>query len=304
MTPHGVDALLDAHFSLAMMKMNASRVSTREVLRILQDEWGCPLLERVISKRDEEGKRAGDHGIDEIARQEKAFYNAMTDGQKEAYRAVKSIVEQLFAINGSWDGIDPWSIDEPVDEWKRKALQQLATHPMQAYLLGQMLASEKLEQPLHRPLLPTDGQALQFLQHYTFNEVHSAFEALKSNLRTALIEGISNGENPREVARKMANELDDYETQFDVISITETARAESQGRLRELDDAGEEWCIGSSAHDARTCDDCLALIDGKKYKVKDVINNSNFGKKRSDWIPTIPLHPRCRCVWLPTERGS
>jgi SPP1 gp7 family putative phage head morphogenesis protein len=281
------------------MKMNASRVSPREVVRVLQDEWKCLPIARIIRKRDEEGKRAGDHGIDEIARQEKAFYDAMTEGQKEAFKAVKAMVEQLYAVNGSWDGIDPWQIDEPIDEWKAKAFNELATHPTKAYMLGQMLASEKLEEPLHRPLLPTDGRAIQFLQHYTFNEVDSAFEALKSNLRTALIEGINNGQNPKEVSRKMANELSDYETWFDVIAITETARAESQGRLREIDDAGEEWCIGSSAHDARTCDDCLALIDGKKYKVKDVINNSNFGKKRGQWVPCIPLHPRCRCVWLP-----
>jgi SPP1 gp7 family putative phage head morphogenesis protein len=297
----GIDAATDAHFSLAMMKLRAAPGTTLGVVRILHDAWfgqggfGESTLPE-LAKRGGDGKKAGDHGIEEIARHEKAFYDALTAGQKAAYDALKALVDEMFDERVGYDGADPWAFDGPIDEWKAKAFADLATHPTKAYMLGQMLLSEKLESPLHRPMLPTDGRAIQFLNHHTFNEIDSSFEGLKSNLRTALINGISSGENPKEVARKLANELSDYETQWDVVAITETSRAESQGRLRELDDAGEEYCIGSSAHDARTCDDCKNLIDGKVYKVKDVIANNNYGVKRDNWEPCIPLHPRSVAV--------
>ncbi len=297
---HGVPALLDAQFSLAILKVKAAPVHTRAVIRILQDTWGCPKLQN-IEKRGEDGKRAGDHGLDEIARQEKALYEALTEGQKEAYRALKALVDELYEEGFQFENFDPFAVDTTVDAWKAKALADLATHPAKAYMLGQMLASEKLKKPIHRPMLPTDGRAIQFLQHHTFNEISAAFEDLKGNLRTALINGVQEGANPREVARKLANELDDYTTQWDVVAITETARAESQGRLRELEDAGEKYCIGSSAHDTRTCDKCLLLIDGKRYKISEVMANTNYGKKADAWVPCIPLHPRCRCVWLPSN---
>jgi SPP1 gp7 family putative phage head morphogenesis protein len=299
-----IDPVVDATYSLAMMKMRAGGVSAFDVIRVLQDEWGLPRLEIAKADDDEDHSKAGSHGIDEIARAEKAYYDALTAGQKKAHDAVKTLVEQLHAANKGWEGVDPWEIDEPIDEWKRNAFQEIALHPARAYLLGQMLASEKLKEPLHRPLLPTDGRAIEFLQHYTFNEIDSSFEDLKGDLRAALIDGIGNGENPKEVARKIANELDDYNTQWHVVAITETARAESQGRLRELADADEKYCIGSTAHDIRACDDCLALIDGKTYKISDILGVSNYGIKRANWKPCIPLHPRCRCVWLPALKAE
>jgi hypothetical protein len=294
---HRLDAVLDAHYSLAMMKMRASRVSTREVIRVLQDEWGYPEIDDI--RKSETGKRAGDHGLSEIARQEKAFYDALTAGEKAAYESIKTMVDEMYEKGIVFDEFDPFMIDSTVDDWKAKALMELALHPSRAYMLGQMLASERLKSPLHRPMMPTDARAIGFLNHYAFNEIHSSFDALKNDLRAALILGIEGGKNPREVARGIANAMKDYSTQWDVVAITETARAESQGRLRELQDAGETQCIGSTAHDALACDDCLRLINDKVYKVDEVLKNNNYGVKRANWKPCIPLHPRCRCVWLP-----
>lgn len=294
-------AALDAEFSLCVLKSTSTPgLSPRVLLHALHDEWGY--ASPIIAKSD--AKTPGDHGDPEIARQEKAFYDALTAGQKSAYKAVKELVYQLYNSGQTWDGIDAFEIGKPIDEWKAHAFNEIATHPMKAYMLGQMLGSEALKEPMHRPLLPTDGRAIRFLEQTTFNEIDAAFEDVKKDLRRALIDGMTNGENPREVARKLANELDDYETQWKVVAITETSRAESVGRLQEFSDADMTYCIGSSAHDAKACDPCLSMIDGQVHKVEDVQGTTNYGRKQAVWIATIPMHPNCRCAWLPYEMGD
>jgi len=281
-------------FSLMVMAQQKGGVhKTRSIIKVAQDQFGYEPLR----KRDDGGP--GDHGIPEIGRQEQAFRDSLSGLQREAYDAVRSLVDQLYDRKGSWQGVDPWEVGTPVDEWKQRAFLELARHPMQAYLVGQMLASEALKEPLARPLLEGDRVAIERLQHETFNEIDSKFEDIKGDLRRELITGISDGLNPREVGRRIANTLKDYETQWDVVAITETARAESYGRLQEILDQGYLYAIGSSAHDSRVCPDCLRLIDGVVVKVSDTIGRSNYGRKRDDWISVIPLHPRCRCVWLP-----
>ena len=297
--------MLDSTFSLFSIAMQKSRANARGFISIVQDGWGCP--PRRLVKADGDKPRAGDHGIPEIGRQEDAFYAGLTDGQKEAYRAVQTTVDLLFDASKegkTFEGIDPWQIDEPIDAWKHKAFHNLATHPMQAYLVGQMLAADHLKGPMMRPLLPTDSRAIGYLQNYTFNEIDNSFNRLKSKLRHALINGMEQGDNPKEVGRKLMNELKDYEHQWDVIAITETARAESQGRLREIDDASVAHCIGSSAHDLKTCDWCKANIDGKVYAVSDVLQNTNYGKKQADWVACIPAHPRCFVTGTVVSAGA
>lgn len=291
---------MTVQFDLAMLAVKEG-APPRGVMNLLQDTWNVPKLLILKAKGDDEERdtSAGAHGIPEIGRQEQAFYNALTAGQRDAYTALRQLVDALYDENKGWTGVDPWSIDTPIDQWKNEAIHNIATHPMQAYLLGQMLATDAINTGLARPLLPTDRRAIEFMDHHAFNEIDDAYNHLKSKLRTALILGMQNGDNPRTVAARFSTTIKDYETQWDVIAITETARAESQGRLNELADQNVEYCIGSSAHDPRVCDDCKRLIDGQTYRVSDVVGVSNYGVKRAGWEACIPLHPRCRCVWLP-----
>jgi hypothetical protein len=288
-------------FDLGMIAIK-SRKPVREVIKALQDHWNLPRYAPNLRKAagdDDGSSTAGNHDIPEIGRQEAAFYNALTAGQKEAYAAIRELVNRLHESKGGWAGINPWDIDEPIDQWKDNAFYELATHPMRAYMVGQMLATDAIDNGLARPVLPTDTQAIEFLNSYAFNEIQSAFDNMKSDLRNALIQGMQRGDNPREVTRALHDTISGYEIDWDLIAITETARAESQGRLNELTDQGYEYAIGSSAHDSRTCEDCLRLVNDVVVDVKDTVGVSNYGRKKADWVTCIPLHPRCRCVWLP-----
>jgi SPP1 gp7 family putative phage head morphogenesis protein len=71
-----------------------------------------------------------------------------------------------------------------------------------------------------------------------------------------------------------------------IVSRSETVRAYNQGRLTaykksELIDEVEFSTSGAE----RTCSRCIAQ-NGKKYKLND-----SYG--------IIPLHPLCRCTWIP-----
>ena len=287
--------MLEESFNLGILAVREG-ASPRSVLKALQRSWGVPPLRFHKAKKDENDERdtsAGSHGIREIGQQEQYFFDALTEGQKDAYRSLKKLIEELFEANAGWAGVDPWKIGEPIDEWKRQAFQQLATHPMQAYMVGQMLVAEDIPDTMVRPMLPTDREAISFLDHYTFNEIDNAFENLKAQLRQNLIEGMIQGLNPRTVSRNISATLDDYRTDWDLIAITETARAESQGRLQELEDRNVTWAIGSSAHDSRTCDECLRLVNDVVVNAVDVQGVSNYGRRKADWVTCIPLHPRC-----------
>jgi SPP1 gp7 family putative phage head morphogenesis protein len=292
-----VSAEADLEFSLAQVAIGAG-AAPRAVLRELQDHWGQPFDELrkssnlLKAKDDDKPTKPGDHGIPEIARSEKAFYRALTAGQKEAYRAIADLVDTLFRQGKGWAGVDPWRLDEPIEEWKRKAFNELATHPMQAYMLGQVLAQEAVGGGIARPLVPTDREAIKYLEHTTFNELDSSFDRFKGELRSRLIEGMQNGDNPKEIARDLRRTFKENEADFELISITENTRAEAQGRLNELQDSGVKFAIGSSSHDRKTCDFCRANIDGKRVRVSDTVGLSNYGRKKEDWVRVIPAHPR------------
>lgn len=297
---------IEAAFNIAI----AAPVTPARRRSLLTKYWGASgASSRLLGDADaiEKAKgrgEAGSHPIRELGDQEAAFYETLTEGQRQAYNELDELVHLLYNRQDSWAGIEPHMIDEPLDEWKNRALHMLASKPLEAFLLGQMFASEALGTQTHRPVMPDDRRAVDWLTQYTLNEVTGAFDDMKHELRNQLIGGIAGGKNPREVARAMRSVVNDHTRDWNTIAITETSRAESQGRLLELRDEGEHWVIGSSAHDPKTCPKCLEMIDGKKYRISQVIDRSNYGRPQSEWQAVIPLHPNCRCLWLPFEEDT
>jgi len=287
---------VEAGFHLALVRVRDG-LDMRKALGALQASWGFP-----VAKAD--GYGPGGHGIPEIGRQELSYFKNLTENQKAALADVLDIVDKLYEANGGhWDGIDPWDATKPLDEWKAATMAALAVEPMKAFLIGQSLATaesidlqRRLGSSGHgmmRPILPEDRRIIDYLTHYSLNEIDSKFEDLKHELRNQLVGGIARGANPKEVARAMRNIGTDYVTDWETIAITETARAESQGRLQEFKDQNFSQVVGSSAHDSRVCDDCLRLLDGKVYDISAVAHVSNYGRKKADWVACIPLHPNC-----------
>lgn len=124
-----------------------------------------------------------------------------------------------------------------------------------------------------------------------------AFELLKgvsgpqaANINRILAEGISSGIHPIKLARQMTTEIGMSSMRAERIARTETIHAHAEGQLDSFEALGveevgieAEW---QTAGDNRVCPRCSSL-SGVVLTVKEARGR-------------LPLHPNCRCMWVPS----
>ena len=108
-------------------------------------------------------------------------------------------------------------------------------------------------------------------------------ETLADDLAQSLAAGYAQGESIADLTTRVM-EFFDNPARAQRIARTETIAASSQGALYGYQEAGLEQCEFYTANDERTCIYC------------DEYNGQVFNL--GDEMP-IPLHPDCRCVYLP-----
>lgn len=101
------------------------------------------------------------------------------------------------------------------------------------------------------------------------------------------------------------------QTRTDMISDTRTVSTINEAALRRYEEvgveevgvdvevqlAGDATNTWQTAGDDRVCERCAAL-EGNTYPIGDLRNPAAANSPVP--IPSIPLHPRCRCFWVPT----
>ena len=103
-------------------------------------------------------------------------------------------------------------------------------------------------------------------------------------IRHQLSLGFDAGESIKEITKRIEGYFEDTaKFRAEMISRTEVIAASNEGALHRFELEGIDKSEFMAAPDA--CEVCLPL-DGKEYVTKE-----------SHGI--IPLHPNCRCVWLP-----
>ena len=111
-------------------------------------------------------------------------------------------------------------------------------------------------------------------------------ETLADDLAQSLAAGYAQGESIADLTTRVM-EFFDNPARAERIARTETIAASSQGALYGYQEAGLEQCEFYTANDERTCIYC------------DEYNGQVFNL--GDEMP-IPLHPDCRCVYLPVVK--
>lgn len=104
-----------------------------------------------------------------------------------------------------------------------------------------------------------------------------------------LISAVTMGDNPRKIARDIADALDISRARALTIARTEMLRAYREAALetyRANDDVVEGW-LWMSALDARCCSACIAM-HGTVHDLSEDLNG----------------HPNCRCTKSPRVKGS
>lgn len=139
---------------------------------------------------------------------------------------------------------------------------------------------------------PELASKVRLLGTRTFNGMEGFTRAMKSDLNRILADGLVNGRSARKIARDIFNRIDGVsKARALTIARTEVIHAQAEGQLDGLENLGYssvtaevEW---STAGDELVCPRCAAM-NGKVYTIEEARG-------------MIPLHPNCRCAWLPVE---
>jgi len=141
---------------------------------------------------------------------------------------------------------------------------------------------------------PESVSKIQLLASRTFTDLKNVTEDMATRMSRTLVDGLTAGQGPRQIAVKLDADLDIGRTRALTIARTEIIRAHAEGQLLALEQLGVqevgamvEW---STAGDERVCPLCKPL-EGVVLKLDEAKG-------------MLPRHPNCRCAWVPANVGE
>jgi SPP1 gp7 family putative phage head morphogenesis protein len=141
---------------------------------------------------------------------------------------------------------------------------------------------------------PEAVSKIQLLASRTFTDLKNVTEDMATRMSRTLVDGLTAGQGPRQIAVKLDADLDIGRTRALTIARTEIIRAHAEGQLLALEQLGVqevgamvEW---STAGDERVCPLCNPL-EGVVLKIDEAKG-------------MLPRHPNCRCAWIPANVGE
>lgn len=142
---------------------------------------------------------------------------------------------------------------------------------------------------------PIHADAVGLIYTRTYSDLEGISSAISSRLSGVLAQGVVEGIGSGALARRVAQEIPSIGlVRAKRLARTETVRAYSDSTLNAYEEAGMEGVEVLSelvtARDNKVCNICAAL-EGKVYTIT---------KARG----VLPIHPNCRCAWLPVIPSS
>jgi len=136
--------------------------------------------------------------------------------------------------------------------------------------------------------IPVHQEQLQSLYARNLNELQGMTDAIATDLRRELTDGLAAGDGPREVASNLTDIIGRVENgtprgamnRATMIARTELMNSHNTARLREWERAGITRVGVLIAPDA--CPQCQAYKSGEPYPASEAYAN-------------LPQHPNCRC---------
>lgn len=140
---------------------------------------------------------------------------------------------------------------------------------------------------------PIQAQRAGVLYARNFEALRGITEAMADDVRDVLTRGLIEGRGPRELADTLSARVRAIGvTRARTLVRTEVISAHAKGVLAVYEEAGVREVTGRvewlATQDDRVCPECEAL-NGRVYDL-----DSAQG--------LIPLHPNCRCTWIPVVR--
>ena len=146
--------------------------------------------------------------------------------------------------------------------------------------------------------MPVAVRKLQILHQRQFTELKGITDDMGRRISSVLTSGVMEGRSPVELAVRIARETGVSRVRARMMARTEVIRAHAEAKLDTFEALGAEGVTTdvewSTAGDAKVCDACES------------------GSETSDGEPRVfslaeargilPLHPNCRCSWIPSLR--
>jgi SPP1 gp7 family putative phage head morphogenesis protein len=190
------------------------------------------------------------------------------------------------------DPTKPWT-SEYVDSAYKKGQLNAYLSTKEAELLTELGVGEETAAEFLRSsfVAPETVSKLRLLGTRTFDTLPGITAAMGADMSRILTQGLADGSGPREIARTMATQIQGISRRrAETIARTEVIMAHAEGQLDAFEKLGveelgltAEW---STAGDDRVCPDCFAR-EGEIFPIKEARG-------------LIPLHPNCRCTWVPS----
>lgn len=153
-------------------------------------------------------------------------------------------------------------------------------------------------------LTPAEKEAAKWATRAAGLKLTQWADTIRNELRWEVAQAIRKRLTPKQLEQILHDRFEQYAADLRRVAITELNDAYQTGYLLTMKPG--VVVEGVSAPDA--CSFCQEHINGKRYVVshKSEVDEwkyvwpgkTNFGRKRQDWVPTIPSHPLCRCRWV------
>lgn len=150
---------------------------------------------------------------------------------------------------------------------------------------------------------PVAREKIELLAQRAFDEMENVTDDVSTKISRTLADGLIQGKSPNDVAKDLNEQVDLGEARSKRVANTEIIRAHSEGQLTALENLGVEevgvaveWTTsGLNEYDKRgnpisPCARCKAM-EGVVLKISEARG-------------MIPLHPECKCTWLPANVGE
>lgn len=144
---------------------------------------------------------------------------------------------------------------------------------------------------------------LRLLASRSFTDLRNVTEDMATRMSRTLMDGLARGANPRDLADELAEDLDISQRRAETIAKTEIIRAHSEGQLDSMEKLGVEE-VGVAVEFSTSK---INSVDKKGRPVSPCVKCKHLEGvvlTIQEAHGIIPVHPECKCAWLPANVGE
>ncbi len=292
-------------------------ISHEKAIQLVADDFDIEdpsMMYQKIMEENGEKQNQGKESQQEIKQQQKEVKKknisseeeVLTDEHEKDFEQIERLTKKFTKewesfFNGIWEEVqqsNAENIEKNIKKaWQKQDKKFYMEYIKKAYDLGEKRAQNVVEQVLQDDILPSEngiGIEKQDIQEELLNNSLLRVSKMKQTtideIRKILANGYEQGESWKEQKKKIESKIKNP-VRAEMIAITELGHAYNESTKNTYRGAGANKVVWHASLDLKTCDGCRSL-HGQEFDI--------------DKAPDNPLHPRCRCTWLPvfSERKS